>query len=415
VSYEFFIARRYFRSKRHARSISLIAYISIAGVAVGVGALIIVLSLFNGFSTEIRDRLIGVDAHARVVTVSYQPIQDYQTLIKKLETFSHVTGVAPFIYGEAMIVAPGGQGSSLRSAGVRIKGVDPDRLGKVSDLPRHVTGRLILDKRDGMEFPGIVLGASLADRLQTTIGGHVQVVSPEGISLGLGGVPKVWTFTVMGLFETGMYDFDWSLALLSLPSAQRLHGLDQGEVSGIEVKLDDLTRADAFCQEVTREVGYPFVARSWTEMYRNLYNWMALEKWLAFIVLALIILVAAFNIISLLTMIVMEKGKEIGVLKAMGATGRSIRRIFLYHGVGVGLIGIIVGCLFGTGLCWLQEHYRLISLPGDVYWIDALPIDLRGTDLAAIAVAALAICVGASLYPARKAAALHPVEAIRYE
>lgn len=415
ASYEFFIAKRYFRSKRHARSVSLIAYVSVAGVALGVAALIIVLSLFNGFSTEIRDRLVGMDAHARIVTTSLEPVHDYPALMKTVESLPHVTGVAPFIYGEAMLVAAGDSGEAVRSAGVRLKGVDPERLSRVSDLPRHLSGRLTLDKLPGMDYPGIVLGAVLAERLRTSIGGAVQLVSPEGITVGLGGIPRVWTFTVTGLFETGMYDFDWSMAIVSLQSARKLHGLADGDASGIEVKLDNLDLADSFCSNVATRLEYPLVARSWTEMYRNLYNWMALEKWLAFVVLALIILVAAFNIVSLLTMIVIDKRKEIGVLKAMGATGRSIQRVFLYHGVGIGMVGIVVGAFVGAALCWIQEEYRLVSLPGDVYWISALPVDLRATDLAAISAAALAICICASFYPARRAAGLHPVEAIRYE
>ena len=406
-SYEFFIAKRYLRSKRRTKFISLITYISVGGVAVGVAALVIVLSLMNGFAGEVRNKLIGMDAHIRVGRFHGLPMSEWHKAMEKVKEVPHVVGVSPFVYGEAMLASKG------VTAGVAVKGVDEATVDQVSDLGRYVVfGEMLLEPPEGP--PGVVLGVVLADRLRTTVGDTVYMATPQSLSPALLSVPRLHRFRVVGIFESGFYEFDASLAVVSLRSAQTLFGIGDA-VTGLEVKTDDPYRAESVKQDIIGKLGYPYYVRTWAEMRRHLFSWMTIEKWSSFIVLSLIILVAAFNIASTLIMMVLEKTKEIGILKSMGATARSIGRIFMFEGLVVGTVGTGVGAALGALLCFLQEKFKLISLPPDIYIINAVPIDMRIWDFIWVSAASVGICFLASLYPARRAAALDPVEAIRYE
>jgi lipoprotein-releasing system permease protein len=410
MSYELFIALRYLKSKRRTGFISLISYFSIAGVAIGVAALIIVLSVMNGFETEVRDRIIGSDAHIRLVTFHEEGIEDYPSVIEKIKDVDHIVGISPYVMDKGLIR------EGPRTEGVIVRGVDPETVGKVSDLPQKITtGGLHLGRTDvtGKEnLPGIILGRFLADRLYSTLGDTVVLFSP-GAS-GPFSQPRAKRFHIAGIFETGLYEYDDVFAYVALPEAQELFQMGD-TVTGLEIKLDHYERASKVKEMIQGILGYPYFPRTWYEMHRNLFNWMKIEKWMGFIILSLIIMVAAFNIISSLIMVVLEKKKEIGILKSMGATNKSIRRIFIYEGLAVGVIGTAAGILIGWGLCAAQLKYHFFSLPSDIYFVSELPILMKLTDFTVIAVIALLLCFIASVYPAHKASTLVPVEAIRYE
>ncbi len=410
MSYELFIAIRYLKSKRRTGFISLIGYISIAGVTIGVAALIIVLSVMNGFETQVRSRIIGADAHIRIGTYGETGINNADSLVKEFTGLRYVSGIAPYIMEKGLIREGG------NTEGVIVRGVDPRRLADVSDLPEKiVSGGLHLGRVDvtGREnLPGIVLGRYLADRLYSTLGDTVVLFSPG--SAGPFIQPRAKQFIVAGIFETGLYEYDDVFAYIAIPEAQDLFRM-QDRVTGLEIKLNDFDKAGIVKEEIQKTLKYPYHVRTWYEMHRNLFNWMKIEKWMTFILLSLIIIVAAFNIISSLIMVVLEKKKEIGVLKSMGATDAGIRRIFLYEGLAVGVIGSVLGTIIGWGLCMLQIRYHFFSLPPDVYFLSELPILMKATDFLAVGAAALALCFLASVYPANKAAHLVPVDAIRYE
>lgn len=413
MSYEFFIARRYLKAKRKTGFISLITYFSIIGVTIGVAALIIVLSVMNGFEKEVRSRIIGFDAHIRIRTFHDQGISDWQDVLKKVSSLDHVVGASPYILGKALIK------SGKNVDGLFIKGTDEDRIKTVSDLGKNmVYGTLNLRMVPGPEgakpLPGIVLGRSLSDRLEAlVIGDKITVISPS-MTTSVFSPPSVKQFRLAGIFESGMFEYDDSYGYISIKSAQQLFQLGN-KVSGIEIKLDDMYQASHVAKKIDQMLGYPFYTLTWFDMHKTLFSWMQIEKWAMFIVLSLIIMVAAFNIISSLIMLVMEKTREIGILKSMGATSQSIMRIFVYEGLVVGVIGTILGSAIGYGLCWAQETYRFFSLPPDVYFINKLPIYMKPTDFIMIGAAAILLSFLATLYPSKRASKLDPVQAIRYE
>ncbi len=410
MSYEIFIALRYLKSKRRTGFISLISYLSIAGVTIGVAALIIVLSVMNGFETQVRDRIIGADAHIRLGTLGENGITNVDSVVQLITGLPHIAGISPYIMEKGMIR----EGS--RTEGLIVRGIDPQTVGQVSDLPQKIAhGGLHLGRTDvtGQDnLPGIVLGRYLADRLYATLADTIVLFSPGAAGPFI--QPRVKQFLVAGVFETGLYEYDDVFAYISISEAQELFRLP-GKITGLEIKLDDYERAAQVKEEIQGVLGYPYYPRTWFEMHRNLFSWMKIEKWMTFILLSLIIMVAAFNIISSLIMVVLEKKKDIGILKSLGATNASIRRIFIYEGLAVGCIGTIAGTLLGWLTCSLQLKYRFFSLPPDVYFINELPVLMKTGDFVMITLAALALCFLASIYPASKAASLIPVEAIRYE
>jgi lipoprotein-releasing system permease protein len=411
MPYELFIARRYLRSRRKTGFINTITYISIAGVAIGVAALVIVLSVMNGFESEVRERIIGFDTHIRLRTFHDEGIDTYRDVEKTVRAIPHVIGVSPYIWEKGLLR------SGKYSDGIILKGTDPATLGEVSDVVRNITyGELnlgMVQREEGSDLPGILVGSYLADRLYLTLGDVVTVFSLTGVR-SMFQMPPVQQFIVTGYFETGMYEFDNTYAYISVEAAQKLFRMGE-TVSGLEIRLDNLYKADQVVQEIDKRLGYPYTADTWFEMRRNLISWMQIEKWAMFIILCLIIIVAAFNIISTLIMVVMEKTREIGILKSMGATSKSIRQIFLYEGVVVGVIGTLLGCLIGFALCWAQLKYKLLTLPGDVYFINTLPVKMEPLDFLFVALASLALCLLSAVYPAHRASTLEPVEAIRYE
>ncbi|MCR4439810.1 MAG: lipoprotein-releasing ABC transporter permease subunit [bacterium] len=414
MNYELLIASRHLRSKRRTGFVSLITYISVFGVMIGVAALIIVLSVMNGFESEVRSRIVGFDAHVRVGTYHDRGIEDYGQVIRQIQDIPHTLGISPYIVEKGLIRSAESSGE-----GLVVKGVDPETVVKVSDLQRNIVyGKLDLGMAEGPEgerpLPGIVLGFNLADKLVVGVGDKVTIISPVGVTGMFGPMPPVMQFRVTGYFQTGLYQYDDTFAYISLESAQKLFKMGQG-VTGLELRLDNLSSARWVAQQIDSRLGYPYRTTTWFDMNRNLFSWMQIEKWAAFIVLSLIIMVAAFNIASTLIMIVLEKTKEIGILKSMGATAQSIMKIFVFEGLITGVVGTVLGCVAGYVLCWSQLEYKWFSLPGDVYIINFLPVLMRWTDFVWVSLAAILISYLATLYPAWKASRLDPVQAIRYE
>jgi lipoprotein-releasing system permease protein len=413
MSYELFIARRYLRSKRKVKFISVITLFSVGGVFVGVAALNIVLAVMNGFESEVRSRIVGTTAHINVLAFHDEGMTDHEKILPIIEKVDHVEAAAPFVYYKAAIR------SKHRSDGILVRGIDPLREARVTKLNENILyGDLRLEPypgENGKVLPGIVLGATLAEGLGAVLGQNVTLLSLRDTGDAAAWmVPKVAQFRVVGLFETGMYEYDSAMAYISIAAAQKLFDLGD-RVTGIQVKTDDLYKAEAVAKVIGQTLGYPYYTVDWMHMHKNLFSWMTLEKWGMFIVLSLIVIVATFNIVSTLIMVVMERTKDIGILKSMGATSGSIMRIFMFEGLLVGLVGTLLGCVGGYLICWLQETFHFFSLPAEIYFINTLPVEMRIMDFVKVALAAMGLCFFATVYPARKGAKLVPVDAIRYE
>jgi len=409
MKFEFFVAGRYLWAKRRLSFISIISGISVGGVLVGVAALTIVLSVMNGFEDEVQKRIVGTNAHVIVLSHDEKGLKADDELLKRVEAVPGVAGAAPFVYSKGMISGGG------FSDGIAIKGIDLSREKEVTDVYRNISPSIeSIDPKDGSK--GIVLGQYLANALGVSAGDEVVLTSPlQGSATIFGMIPRVKKFEVVGIFSSGMYDYDSSLGYISIAAAQDFLGLG-GYVTGVEVKVNDMYKAPQIADSIIRTLGgFPYTASNWIELNRNLFSWMKTEKIVMFVILMLIVAVAAFNIISTLIMVVMEKRRDIGILKSMGATSRSVMRIFIAEGVAVGLIGTALGCIAGFVGCYLLQKYKFITLPGDVYFIDRLPVKMEAGDFLMVALVAVGVCFAATLYPSWKASRLVPVEAIRYE
>jgi lipoprotein-releasing system permease protein len=414
MSYELFIGLRYLKAKRKQTFISLITFISIAGVMVGVTALIVVIAVMNGFKEDLRDKILGVTSHV-VISRFDGNISTYLEVIAKVKEVSGVNAATPFIYTQVMI-------SSRRAiSGGVLRGIEPKTASKVINLPKNLRAGSLEEleaenKTEGMRAtPGIILGNELARNIGASRGEPVTVISPLGRLTPLGQVPRSQTFRVAGIFDSGMYEYDSTIAYVSLWAAQRFLGIGD-RVTGIEVRVDDIYEADRVARAIGKALdGYPYWSRDWMRMNKNLFSALKLEKIVMFIILTLIILVAAFNIVGTLIMVVIEKTRDIAILKSMGATRISIMKIFMIEGAVIGMVGTLLGLLGGYTLCTLLATYKFIELPSDVYYISTLPVQMNPLDVALIALAAIVITLAASVYPAWQASRFDPAEAIRYE
>ncbi|ACS80582.1 lipoprotein-releasing ABC transporter permease subunit [Maridesulfovibrio salexigens] len=409
MKFELFVALRYLFTLRKNNFISVISLFAVCGVALGVAALIVVIGVMNGFSTDLRDKILGVNAHV-IVTAYDGTLENYHHMTDRIEKIPGVTGVTPFIYSEVMLSSSGGV------KGVVLRGVDAETAKGVLSLPGDMlSGSVDSLSKDG-KLPEIVIGNQLARRLGLVLGDTVNLLSPSGTRTAAGFTPKVRVFKVGGIFRTGMYEYDSSLAYISNTSAQKLLGFKRDFVSGLEIRLADVYAVDNIGKLLDRELaGYPVQIRNWQEMNSNLFAALKLEKTAMFIILAMIVMVGSFSIITTLVMLVMQKTKDIAVLMSMGATSGSIRRIFMLQGTLIGLIGTTIGYLIGIPVALLLKKYQFIKLPSNVYPVDYLPIRMDWMDLTIIGVAAFSLCFLATLYPAKQAAALEPAQALRYE
>ena len=410
MSFEYFIGGRYLRAKQKETFISLITILSIAGVTVGVMALIVVIAVMAGFESDLKQRILGVESH--IVLMRHDgSFTGYKKISKKINELHGVEAATPFIYSQIMLR------SSTGVSGAVLRGIDPDSAGSVIKILKNsVLQNLKQNQRreNSKTFvPGIILGKELAKNLGVLKGDAVYLISSRGMISPIGYLPAMKRFEVVGLFESGMYEYDGSLAYIDLEDAQKILNM-KGAVTGIEVRVDDIYNARNIAKKIVSELGFPYWARDWMQMNHNLFSALKLEKTVMFIILALIVLVAAFNIASTLIMMVMGKTKDIAILKAMGAMDSSIRKIFIYKGMIIGAVGTLIGVCLGFIICKLLEKYKFIQLPGDVYYISTLPVRLEALDVFMIASAAMVICFLATLYPANQASKLNPIEAIRY-
>ena len=410
MSFELFISRRYFKSKPKQTIIALITLLSIAGVTIGVTALIVVIAVMEGFENDLKTRIMGIEPHL-LIQKNEKLFSKYGDVVDTARQIPGVLAAWPVVELQVMLK------SSTRATGAVIKGVDPQEAA--SGLPIDSLSILVEsplkpgDQKPTIHFPPIIIGRDLARKLGLIQGDTLFVISPRGTLAPVGFVPFMKRFTVAGFFETGMYAYDGSLAFMRLADAQSLSQKQQ-TASAVELRVDHIFDTAVIGKQIIAKLGTDYRYRDWMQLNRNLFSALKLEKAAMFITLTLIILVATFSITSSLVMLVMEKTKDIAILRTMGATGRRIKKVFVMQGMFIGLIGTTAGVAIGTALCALQSRYQLIRLPGDVYYITALPVDLRIADISIVALAAIAICFLATLYPAHQAARLDPVEAIRY-
>ena len=393
MPYELWVSFRYLVSRRKEKFISIISFISIMGVAVGVTALIVVLAVMSGFDKDLREKIVGTNSH--IIIEKEGGISDYNSLTAKINKIPHVKASSPFINGQALIR------QNEQVLGVILRGVDPAREKDVSNIQKYIeSGDFKLTKSM------ILIGKELSVRLGLKIGDDISLVSAAE--------PKPKDFKVAGIFNSGMFDYDMSLIFTDLEGAQGFYGT--GDVAGgIGVRVDDVNSADRIKKDIQREIGFDYWVRSWSELNKNLFSALKLEKITMFIILALIVVVACFNIASALIMMVMEKTKDIGILKSIGADNVSIRKIFMLDGFLIGFAGTLIGAIGGFGLCHLLKTYQFIKLPKDIYYIDRLPVNLELSDSITVIAAAILISLLSTLYPSWQAAKMEPVEALRYE
>ncbi len=415
MPFEFYVAFRYLKAKRKQTFISFITLISILGVILGVMALIVVLSVMSGFQKSLRDKILGANAH--VIVLNYEgPFNDYERILKEINSVKGVQESAPFLISQVML------SNGERSIGVVLKGIDPVLQSKVTNLEKTIKKGSLGDLTKKKELPQIVIGRELARNLGILVGDKINLIIPMGDITPVGVVPKVLDFEVCGVFETGMFDYDSTMAYISLETAQRIFKLEK-KVTGIEIKVDDIFKSDLVAQEIQGRLSLPFKTRDWKEMNKNLFSALRLEKTALFIILLLIILVAAFNIITTLIMLVMEKNKDIAILKSMGATSKSIGKIFRLQGIIIGTVGTGLGALLGIIISLnlhpivvlLEKVFKVELLARDVYMMDRFPSSIEPLDVFFICLFSFLICYFATLYPAKKASSMDPAEILRYE
>jgi lipoprotein-releasing system permease protein len=431
LRFELFIAARYLRAKRRQAVIGVITTISIIGVAAGVASLIVALSINNGFRQDLQERLLGSTSHVSLLRVQNDGIPNYKQLVENLKSQPNVVNGAPAMYEEVLV------SRGARAKGAILKGVIPSYERNVSELlqmikvgsderlnetaPAATTGDQLADpaslegaKERFAQLPPIILGKTMADDLGATVGSVVLVTSPQGELTPFGIVPKYVRFKVVGVFQSGFYDYDTAWAITSLRAAQQLFG--QGDIATIlEFKINDIYKAREVAQELEKAAGKGFMSTNWMEQNQALFRALRLERVVTFITIGLIVFVAALNILISLIMMVMEKTKDIAVLVSIGAKKRQVRNIFVAQGMLIGVIGTVIGLILGYALAWAGGHYKLVSLSAEVYSIDYVPFAPRIIDGLVVAAVSLAISLLATLYPSHSATKVLPAEALRYE
>ncbi len=414
MRFELFIARRYLRAKRRQAVVGIVTGISVLGVAAGVAALILALAITTGMRRDLRDRLLGSTAHVELMRTAGDGMEHWRGLTERLRHLPHVTAAAPGLYGQVLI------SRGARSGGALIKGILPDQERTVSDLLQSITdgsGAALAPQPEGAApdaIPPVVIGSDLADSLGVNVGDQVLVTSPQGELTPFGLVPKYERFQVVGIFHSGFFQYDSSYALARLHDVQHLFG-EPDLVSVISFKVDDLYHADRIGEEIAAAAGQGFETTNWMEQNRELFRALSLEQVVTFIVIGLIVCVAALNILIALTMMVMEKTRDIAVLMSFGVRADQVRRIFLYQGMLISVLGTAIGLVVGYTLAWLGGHYRFIHLSAEVYSIDYLPFAPRWTDGLLVSAVSLGTSLLATLYPSSSAAKILPAELLRYE
>ena len=406
--FELFFALRYLKAKRKQAFIPVITVISVLSVMVGVMSLVVVLSVMNGFRDDLMSKILGVNSHVLILNYG-GAFKDYEKVGKRVEEVDGVLASTPFIYSQGMINSSGNVSMAV------IRGLDPRSVVNVLDIEAMIKmGSLasIQESTDGL--PGIIIGNELSRKVEANPGDTLTVVSPGGKSTRSGGAPKTRKYKVTAIFDSGMYDYDASMAFISLKESQDFLGLGD-RVTGLEIKVRDVYKADTVARAIQEKLGYPYWTRDWKLTNRNLFAMLSLQKTTLFVILSMIVLVGALSIIGTLVMVVMEKKKDIAILRAMGTSARSIMSIFILQGVFVGIVGTLSGLVSGLGICFILAKYKFITLPADVYYISALSVQVEFSDVFFVALSAVIICFFATLYPSWRASKLNPVDAIRYE
>lgn len=402
-----FIAWRYLKSKRKTTLISVISLISLIGVTIGVSALIIVLSVFNGFNGLVTKILVEFDPHIRIEKKLNLSADDFTKIEKTISDITQIKGYAPFIVSKAMLI------SDRDNHVIYVKGIDPEKAWLVSGLPEKIVlGNFDLSDSGGL--PKIILGLTIADRVNALVGDTVILLSPSFSSIFGLVQPNVKKFVVSGIFESNNKDYDGYYTFISVRSAQELFDM-RGKINGVEIRLYNINQSESVKKIIQSRLGDQFQVKTWYDLHKDLYSVMQIERWTAYVILTLIIFVATFNILGSLTMSVIEKTRDIGILKAMGAKNLDIVKIFMFEGVLIGIIGTSIGSAIGYIVCRIQEKYHIFPLDPTVYIIPSLPVEMHLTDFIAVGVAAILLCSLASYYPAKRAASVVPSEAVRWE
>ena len=406
--FELFFALRYLKAKRKQAFIPVITVISVLSVMVGVMSLIVVLSVMNGFRDDLMSKILGVNSHVLVLNYG-GAFKDYEKVGKRVEAVDGVLAWTPFIYSQGMINSSGNVSMAV------IRGLDPGSVVNVLDIESMIKKGSLASIEGSVDgLPGIIIGNELSRKVEAHPGDTLTVVSPDGESTPSGRAPKTRKYKVAAIFDSGMYDYDASMAFISLKESQDFLGLGD-RVTGLEIKVRDVYRADTVAQAIQEKLGYPYWTRDWKLTNRNLFAMLSLQKTTLFVILSMIVLVGALSIIGTLVMVVMEKKKDIAILRAMGTSARSIMSIFILQGVFVGIVGTLSGLVSGLGICFILAKYQFITLPADVYYISALSVQIEFSDVFFVALSAVIICFFATLYPSWRASRLNPVDAIRYE
>jgi lipoprotein-releasing system permease protein len=410
LPFELFVAFRYLLAKRKQAFISVISFISGLGVMVGVMAVLIAMALMTGLQKELRERIVGSAAHVYVFKMG-EGIQDVQAEVAKLKSVPRVMGAAPAFIGKGMLtVGPG----TDQNAAVTVKGIDPALEVTVTDIRKSMRQGSLEAIRTGPEaMDGIVLGIDLAKNLDVHVGDVVRLFTPDQVLTPFAPMARTRAFKVVGIFSLGLFEFDSEYALVDLPVAERVFGRDRPDF--LQVRVDDMFASEQVAEDIPRRLGEDYATRDWAQMNKSLFSALWLEKMAISITIGLIIMVAALNIIASLVLLVMEKSRDIAILKTMGTSGRSIRWIFVLQGLIIGLAGTAAGTLAGCGLIYILDRYQLIHVPIDVYQISYIPFTLLPRDLLAVVAAAVLICLVATIYPSRQAAKLDPAQALRYQ
>lgn len=409
MRFELFVSLRYLFARRGQAFISVISWISVAGVALGVASLIVVMGVMNGFTTDLRDKIIGITSHA-VINSAYGKMLEDPLLLNRISRVEGVVGATPFIHSGVLLSSRAG------GSGIYLRGVDPETGPKVLGGLNKITLGSVDQLASEEGLPGVIIGEALADKLGVHLGSRVNLMAPSGQQSSAGFSPNIMPFRIVGLFSIGLSDYDLSLAFVSLKSARDVLGWKDNAISGIEVAVTDVYKAQETMDRVISVANQPgLYASTWMEMNANLFAALKLEKAAMAIILTLVVLVGSFSIITALVMLVMEKTRDIAILMSMGAAKSMVRKIFMLQGLIIGAMGTGLGFILGLGTCFLLKRYKFIELPRGVYSLDYLPVLLSWQDVALTGICAMLLCFAATLYPAGQAANLDPVEALRHE